>query len=118
MARPATVPPPPGTQLSELELVARVFRALGEARRLSILERLLEVGEMSQVELFRELEIPQSRISQHVQCLAWCGFLEIERRGRRVIYRVDPRARDFVRMARQFLAANRAAIGSCGELES
>jgi DNA-binding transcriptional ArsR family regulator len=117
MGRPATVAAT-GTPLPERELLALVFRALGEVRRLSIVEMLIEHGEMSQTELFRRLGIPQSRISEHVQCLVWCGFLSMERRGRHVVYRIaDGRTHDFIELARAFLVANKAAIGSCRVLE-
>jgi predicted transcriptional regulator len=118
MARPATVAPN-GTQLSELELVARVFRTLGEFRRLSIIELLLETGALSQSEISRRLEIPQSRISDHLNCLVWCGFLVAEPRGRRVVYRVaGDAARQFVALARDFLRDNTAGLGSCRELQA
>lgn len=118
MPRPATVAPEP-IALSDRELVARVFRTLGEARRLSIVELLLERGEMSQSDLFRELGIPQSRASEHLQCLVWCGFLEVERRGKRLHYRIaDPRTKTLLHLAYQFLRENQAAIGSCRTLDA
>jgi DNA-binding transcriptional ArsR family regulator len=111
--RPATVAAA-GTTLPEHELLARVFRALGEVRRLRIVELLLQCGEMSQTELLRELQIPQSRASKHLHCLVWCGFLSVERRGRMLIYRVaDQRTPLFLRLAREFLDGNEAAISSC-----
>jgi DNA-binding transcriptional ArsR family regulator len=118
MARPATVAPE-RIELSDRELVARVFRTLGEARRLSIVELLLERGEMSQSELFQELGIPQSRASEHLQCLVWCGFLLVERRGKRLHYRIaDPRAKTLIHLAYQFLRENQAGIGTCRTLDA
>ncbi|MEV6810767.1 metalloregulator ArsR/SmtB family transcription factor [Micromonospora sp. NPDC051296] len=116
MGRPATVAPD-NTPLPERELLARVFRTLGEARRLSIIELIIEHGELSQSELFQRLNIPQSRASEHLHCLVWCGFLTVERRGRRLIYRVaDERAQEFLRLARTFLSENEAAITTCRAL--
>lgn len=106
------------TPLSDRELMARVFRTLGDARRLGIIELLLEFGEMSQSELFGALGIPQSRASQHLNCLVWCGVVEADRRGRRLYYRVtDKRTEKFLRLARKFLRDNQAAISTCRTID-
>jgi ArsR family transcriptional regulator len=109
---------PEGTLLSDLELVARVFRTLGEFRRLSVIELLLQEQQpLSQAEIARRLSIPQSRLSEHLHCLVWCGFLIAEARGRRVVYRLKgDRARAFVELARTFLHDNEAGLGSCRSL--
>jgi DNA-binding transcriptional ArsR family regulator len=110
---------PEGAVLSEHELLARIFRTLGESRRLRIVELLLEHREMSQSELFERLGIPQSRASDHLQCLVWCGFLQSEKRGRRLFYRIaDRRAGRFIRLAREFLQTNEAGIGTCHVVET
>lgn len=104
-------------QLPEHELLARVFRTLGDSSRLHMLELLIELGPMTQSELIKRVGIVQSRASEHLSCLVWCGFLEATRTGRVVQYRViDPRAADMVRLAREFLSDNGAALGSCGIL--
>lgn len=61
---------------------------------------------------------PQPRVSEHLGCLTWCGFVEAERDGRIVTYRiVDPRAEQFVAMAREFLTENARAVGWCTVLD-
>ena len=111
MARPAIVAES-GSALPEHELLARVFRVLGESSRLRMLELLLTEGEMTQTELLTRLGITQSRASDHLQCLVWCGFLGTERRGRSLVYQVvDDRAAEFVRVAREFLHSSQAGIG-------
>ncbi len=69
------------------EAQARYFRVLADATRLKILGALLE-RERNVSELVELVGAPQSRISNHLACLRWCGFVTAERRGRQVVYRV------------------------------
>jgi DNA-binding transcriptional ArsR family regulator len=116
VARPPIMTSKP-IPLPEHELLARVFRTLGDASRLRILELLIERGEMTQSELIAHLGVLQSRASQHLSCLVWCGFVASERRGRSVRYRVvDDRGVEFLQLARKFLSGNAAALDSCGLL--
>ena len=113
MARPAIITREP-IALAEDELVARVFRTLGDPNRLRVLELLLEEGQRTQSDLIEQLGLTQSRASEHLACLVWCGFVASERRGRTVLYRVaDDRAAAFVALGRSFVADNRMALGSC-----
>ena len=117
MARPAIVTPEP-IAMPEHELLARVFRTLGDPTRLRMVEALLDEGELTQSELVGRVGAVQSRASEHLGCLVWCGFVAAERSGRVVRYRViDPRAAAFVRLAREFLADNEAAVGCCTVLD-
>ncbi|MEX2586716.1 MAG: metalloregulator ArsR/SmtB family transcription factor [Actinomycetota bacterium] len=101
-------------QLSETELTARVFRALGDATRLRILRLLLNEGELHQMEIVRRLGATQARISEHMTCLIWCGFVFTRTEGRRNLYRVaDPRVAKLVEMAQSLLEDNQAQIASC-----
>lgn len=105
--------------LPEHELLARVFRTLGDATRLRLLETLLEVGQATQSELVEAVAASQPRVSEHLQCLTWCGFVRAERRGRAVSYQlVEPRTSQFVTLARQFLTGNANAVGCCTVLEA
>lgn len=109
-----TIVEPKASPLSDNELMARVFRALGEATRLRIIQLLLEEGELHQMEIVRRLEATQARISDHMACLTWCGFVSTRVDGRRTLYRVtDERVATFVETARIFLEQNQAQIGCC-----
>ncbi len=95
------------------EIRSRFFRVLGDAKRLRILELLLE-GEKSVGELVDHLQTSQGRVSNHLACLRWCGFVATRRDGRFVFYRLaDPRVRDLVRLADSIIGDNAAAIASC-----
>jgi len=66
---------------------ARFFRVLGDPTRLRILE-LLQNHERTVSELISAVEQPQPRVSTHLACLRHCGFVETERRGKEIVYRL------------------------------
>lgn len=117
MGRPGIVTAEPAA-LPEHELLARVFRTLGDATRLRLLETLLDRGEATQTELVDAVRAPQPRVSEHLRCLVWCGLITSERAGRTVSYRVlDPRTEGFIAMAREFVVENAVAVGHCTVLD-
>src|SRR5712692_48767 len=96
--------------LDATELHARFFRALGAPKRLKILEFLLD-GEKTVGEIVTYLQASQGRVSNHLTCLRWCGFVETRRDGKFVYYRVaDSRVRQIVRLADAMIGDNAAAI--------
>ncbi len=102
------------TPLPEAELVARLFRTLGDATRLRIIELLIDEGEIHQMEIVRRLGASQARVSEHLACLTWCGFVGARNEGRKTLYRVsDKRVRSIIAGARRFLDDNEAGIASC-----
>lgn len=118
MGRPVIVEPR-AVPLSETELAARLFRALGDATRLRIIELLLQEGELHQMEIVRRLGASQARISEHMVCLTWCGFVQARVDGRRTLYRVaNGQVRTFVEHARSFLERNEAQIATCRVVEN
>lgn len=69
---------------------ARLFRVLSDPTRVAILELLVERPH-NVSELVEATGAGQSRVSTHLACLRWCGFVVGERAGRNVIYSlVDP----------------------------
>lgn len=116
--RPAIVELKP-TPLPDAELVARMFRTLGDATRLRIVELLISEGELHQMEIVRRLGASQARVSEHLACLTWCGFVSARTEGRRTLYRVsDRRVRSLVSSAHRFLGSNEAAIASCRRVDA
>lgn len=115
--RPAITTPEP-VALPEPELLARVFRTLGDRTRLAVVEHLRDVGHATQRELIDHLGVAQPRLSEHLACLNWCGFVHAERQGRSVHYRLaDTFAEEFVDFARRFLDENANAVGCCTVLQ-
>jgi ArsR family transcriptional regulator, cadmium/lead-responsive transcriptional repressor len=102
---------------ADVELTARFFSGLADPTRLSIVELLLErphtVGE-----IVARLGLRQSRVSNALVCLKWCGYVEARREGRYVWYTVtDPRVRELVSLARTIMADHAAEIASCTRLD-
>ncbi len=115
--RPIVEPEP--TTLADTELLARLFRALGDATRLRILELLVDEGELHQAEIVRRLGAVQARVSEHLGCLVWCGFVESRVQGRRTLYRVANRqVRSLLDPAKRFLERNEAQIACCRRIDA
>lgn len=99
-----------------LAVTAKFFHGLSDLTRLQIVELLLE-GEKNVSELVSLLGQPQSRVSNHLACLRWCGYVDSRREGKFVYYRVaDPRIRQLVDLARGVIADNAAAVVSCTQM--
>ena len=89
------------------DLVAKYFRALGDPTRLRIVELLGAEGELSAGELTRRLAQPQPRVSNHLACLRWCGFVTTRRDHRVIYYRLaDQRVAAMLQMAHGLLDGN------------
>jgi DNA-binding transcriptional ArsR family regulator len=111
---PFRLPVAPG----EEDLLAKYFRALGDPTRLRVLE-LLGDGERSVGDLVAALGLPQPKVSNHLACLRWCGFVQTRRAHRAIYYRLaDDRLREIVGLARQLLAANAEHVAACTRIDS
>src|SRR5215213_10576259 len=98
---------------SQVDLVAKYFRTLGDPTRLRILE-LINEQERSVGEIVETLELQQSKVSNHLACLRWCGFVTTRREHRTVYYRVaDPRVTALISMGRDLLADNAEHVAAC-----
>src|SRR3970040_2025192 len=64
----------PAQEVEQLQLEAKFFRGLGDPTRLKILELLLE-RERTVTQLIEALGVPQGRVSSHLACLTWCGYV-------------------------------------------
>ena len=101
----------------EVDIVAKYFRGFGDATRLRILEALAE-GERSVGELVELTGAPQPKVSSHLACLRWCGFVDSRREFRTVYYRVtDERVLDMLRLARALLADNAEHVAACRRID-
>jgi DNA-binding transcriptional ArsR family regulator len=100
------------------DLVAKYFRGLGDPIRLRILELLRDEGELSVGDLVSRLELPQPKVSNHLACLRWCGFIEARREGRTVYNRIlDSRVVDMLDLAEALLADNAEHVAACCVIE-
>jgi DNA-binding transcriptional ArsR family regulator len=92
---------------------AALFRSLGDAVRLAIVQRLAQ-GEMRVVDLTDVLGLAQSTVSKHVACLRDCGLVTYRAEGRQSFYALSrPELLDLLRSAEGLLAATGAAVALC-----
>ena len=96
------------------DLVAKYFRALGDPIRLLILGLLQSEGELSAGELTRRLGQPQPKVSNHLACLRWCGFVTTRRDHRVIYYRLaDQRVAAMLELADGLLDDNAHLVAAC-----
>src|ERR671916_2431542 len=77
-----------GRESEDMCLLARFFNGFANSTRLSILLLLARQGETKVGELVDALDAPQPRVSDHLRCLAWCGYVQVRREGRNAYYSV------------------------------
>lgn len=99
--------------------MAKYFRGLGDPLRIRILELLRAEGELTVGELVERLEQPQPKVSNHLACLRWCGFVEAERRHRTVLNRIaDQRVVTLLDLAHELLADNAEHVACCERIDA
>jgi DNA-binding transcriptional ArsR family regulator len=100
------------------DLVAKYFRGFGDPTRVRILELLREHGELSVGALVERLGEPQPKVSNHLACLRWCGFVETRREHRTVLNRIaDSRVVEMLDLAHALLADNAEHVAACCRID-
>ena len=103
---------------TEPELVAKYFRALGDPTRIRILELLREQPELSVGELVARLGQSQPKVSNHLACLRWCGFVATRREHRVVLNRIaDERVAAMLGLANALLDDNAEHVAACCHID-
>lgn len=111
---PFRLPPEP----IEADLLAKYFRVLGDRTRLRALELVAE-GERSVGELVALLDEPQTKVSNHLACLRWCGFVTTRREHRTIHYRLaDDRVTRMIELARALLRDNDEHVAACRHVDT
>jgi len=101
------------------DLVAKYFRGLGDPTRLRILELLRNEGELSVGELVERLALAQPKVSNHLACLRWCGFITARREHRVVYNRIaDERVVEMLDLAHALLEDNAEHVAACCRIEA
>lgn len=94
-------------------LWAKLFRGFADPTRLAILEALME-GEQSVGEIAQATETSTANVSAHLACLAGCGLVRSEKRGKYVYYRLqERRVRDLIKIAEGILANVSRQVYEC-----
>jgi DNA-binding transcriptional ArsR family regulator len=64
------------------------------------------------------LGAPQPKISNHLACLRWCGFVETRREHRTVLNRIaDSRVVEMLDLAHALLADNAEHVAACCRID-
>lgn len=101
----------------EVDIIAKYFRGLGDPTRLRILQALAE-RERTVGELVHLVGAPQPKISSHLACLRWCGFVDSRREHRTVHYRIaDERVEAMIVLAHSLLEDNAAHVAACRRID-
>jgi len=78
-----------------------------------VVQLLLE-GERTVSGIVRSLGAQQGRISSHLMCLRWCGYVTARREGKWVYYAItDPRVREILRLAQQMRREHAESLAAC-----
>ena len=93
----------PATTADDLrDRTAAIAKALADAKRLCVVERLAG-GERSVSELSREVGCQVPNMSQHLAVLRSAGIVATRREGNTVFYRLaDPQVLEMYRLLQQF----------------
>ncbi len=103
---------------SPADIAAKFFRGLGDPTRVRVLQLLLE-RERTVSELVEETGVLQGRLSSHLACLRWCGFVAARREGRQVYYRItDGRIPRLLRLAEEFLTDHADSVNLCRVIDA
>ena len=76
--------------MSRPEAAAEVFFALGDGTRLSVVRRLASGGALSATALSDGAKVTRQAIVKHLQVLEGAGLVSHEKRGREVLYCLEP----------------------------
>ena len=100
-------------QLSRDEVLAAFFHGLADPTRVRILELLAE-RPRTVTEIQAQLGVAQGRISSHLACLRWCGYVLAVADGRYNRYElVDRRVRGILVDAESIVRENAERLTSC-----
>ena len=105
---------PVGRDVREVRLLAKLLDGFANPVRLSVLMLLAREGEMSVGELVEAIGAPQGRVSNHLRCLAWCGYVKVRREGLNSFYSIaDEGVLGVLRLSEGILLDNLEHVEAC-----
>jgi ArsR family transcriptional regulator, cadmium/lead-responsive transcriptional repressor len=105
---------PVGREVREVRLLAKLLDGFANPIRLSVLLLLSRNGEMRVRELVEAIGVSQPRVSDHLRCLAWCGYVRARREGSNVFYSIaDERVLGVLKLSEGILADNLEHVEAC-----
>lgn len=108
-----------GRESEDMCLLAQFFNGFANSTRLSILLLLARQGETKVGELVSELGAPQPRVSDHLRCLAWCGYVKVRREGRNAYYSLaDDRVLEMLCLGEAMLRDGLEHLEACAVIKN
>jgi ArsR family transcriptional regulator, cadmium/lead-responsive transcriptional repressor len=108
-----------GRESEDMCLLAQFFNGFANSTRLSILLLLARRGETKVGELVSELGAPQPRVSDHLRCLAWCGYVKVRREGRNAYYSLaDDRVLEMLCLGEAMLRDSLEHLEACDVIKN
>lgn len=111
---------PDSTTTTETQtgLLAKYFRGFGDPIRLRILLLLTERGELTVGRIAELVGEPQPKVSHHIACLRWCGYVFTRHEGRTTFNSVrDERVVQMLDLGAQLASENGDHITACERLD-
>jgi DNA-binding transcriptional ArsR family regulator len=103
-----------GRDSRQVRLLAKLLDGFANPVRLSTLMLLSRHGEMSVGELAEAIGAPQPRVSNHLRCLAWCGYVKVRREGLNSFYSIaDERVLEVLKLSEGILSDNLEHVETC-----
>jgi DNA-binding transcriptional ArsR family regulator len=84
---------------------ARVFSALGDRTRLAVVQKLGAGGALSATTLSEGAKVTRQAIVKHLRVLEGAGLVTPARRGREVLYALEPRRLEDARVFLEGISA-------------
>lgn len=105
---------PVGREVREVRLLAKLLDGFANPIRLSVLLLLARNDEMSVGDMVEAVGAPQPRVSDHLRCLGWCGYVQARRDGNSVLYSIaDERVLGVLKLSEGILADNLEHVEAC-----
>jgi DNA-binding transcriptional ArsR family regulator len=99
-----------------------VFNAIAEPRRREIVDLLALGPEHDVTELVLKLGLPQPAVSKHLGVLRTVGVVDVQKAGRRRLYRLNPQelkpVHDWIQNFERFWTDQLAGIKEAAELKA
>jgi DNA-binding transcriptional ArsR family regulator len=103
-----------GREVREVRLLAKLLAGFANPIRLSVLLLLARRGETNVGVLAEAIGAPQPRVSDHLRCLSWCGYVRARREGGKAFYSIaDDRVPGVLRLGEGILADNLEHVEAC-----
>ena len=90
---------------------------LSNRTRFDIVMLLRQEGELNVSEICQKLGYEQSRVSHNLKCLLNCGFVEVEQRGKKRVYRMNETASRILEALETYMEEYQRKLVSCGVLK-